>query len=148
MSAPELALLRRIADRQETEADRAELACRMRLYLEGADQGVSLDSVFALNRRPSQAPWWRSEALGRRDAAIRALARRFFPGRSVAFQAAQIYAALNIYAAGQWRFDCRNSEPPTHYFGTPRAIMFDILRCSEVILSERQLQRILSAGEN
>lgn len=148
MRPPELELLRRVAERRETEADRAEVAERFSLYLDQADQGFSLEAAFELNRRPGQAPWWRSEALGRRDAAIRALARRFFPGRSVSFQAAQIYAGLGIYAAGQWRFDCRNPEPPPHYLGTPRAIMFDILRCSDVILSERQLQRILSAGEN
>lgn len=145
---PELDLLRRVAERRETEADRAEVAERFSLYLDQADQGLSLEAAFALSCRPGQAPWWRSAALGRRDAAIRALAHRFFPGRSVAFQAAQIYDALGIYAAGQWRFDRRKSNPPAHYLGTPRAIMFDILRCSEAILSERQLQRILSAGEN
>lgn len=141
-------MLRRVADRQETEADRAEIADRVRLYLQGAEYGVSLDEAFALTCAPGQAPWWRSEALGRRDAAIRALARQFHPGRAVARQAADIHAALLIYKSGCWRFDRRNSEPPASYLGTPRAILFDILRLSEVILSERQLQRILSAGEN
>ncbi|KQQ29426.1 hypothetical protein ASF53_19535 [Methylobacterium sp. Leaf123] len=148
MSAPEIALLRRIADGRETEADRVELADRVRLYLEGADQGVSLDAAFDLDRRPGQSPWWRLEALGRRDAAIRALASRYFAGRSVALQAAQIRIALDIYASGLWRFDRRNSEPPKHYIGTPKVVLFDILRVSEKILSVRQIQRILSAVNN
>lgn len=148
MPPPELDLLRRVAGRQETEADRAELADRVRLYLQGAEHGVSLDEAFALTCAPGQSPWWRSEALGRRDAAIRTLARRYFAGRSVALQAAQVHAALDIYASGLWRFDRRNSDPPKHYLGTPKLILFDILRASDKILSVRQIQRILSAVNN
>ncbi|WP_232628888.1 hypothetical protein [Methylobacterium sp. Leaf118] len=148
MRWPELELLRRVADRRETDEDRVEIAARLQLYLETAEKGLTLDDCFGLSVCPGGSPWWRREATGRRDAALRLLARRHHGGRPVARQAAEIRAGLLRYAATAWRFDRTKSEPPSNYLGTEREIQFDILRVHEIILSERQLQRILSAGEN
>ncbi|MFG7490510.1 hypothetical protein [Methylorubrum rhodesianum] len=145
---PEVELLRRVAGQQETEADRVELAARLRLYFESAEEGITLDDCFGLRVCRGGSPWWRLETIGRRDAAVRLLARRHHNGRPVARQAAEIRAGLLRYAATAWRFDRLKAEVPFSYLGTERQIQFDILRTHEIILSERQLQRILSAGEN
>lgn len=145
---PEVELLRRVAGRQETEADRAELAARLRLYFEAAEEGATLDDCFGLRVCRGGSPWWRREIIGRRDAAVRLLAQRHHSGLPVARQATEIRAGLLRYAATAWRFDRSRSEPPVNYLGTAREIQFDILRAHETILGERQLQRILSAGEN
>lgn len=145
-SAPEVELLRRVAEQRETAADRAELAARVEFYLANASQGATLDQAFELACRPGQAPWWRSEGLGRRNAALRALGA-FYPNRTTAEVASEINRALRLYAASSWRFDRKKSTPPAEYLGTPRECMFDALKASEIIVGVRQLQRILS-GRN
>lgn len=143
MRPPEVDLLRRVAERHETEADRAELAHRVRHYLAGAEHGVNLDEAFGLACAPGQLPWWRIEALGRRNVALRALAS-YYPNRTTAEVAFEINRALRKYAASSWRFDREKSVPPAEYLGTPRECMFDALKASENIVGIRQLQRILS----
>ena len=142
MSA-EVDLLRRIAARRETEADRLILADRIRTYLQSAPDGLTLDSAFGLIARSGEHRWWRTEALRTRDAAIRALAAAFYPDRSHAKQAAEIRAALLAYRTTTWRFDRCLTEPPARYLGTAREIMFDCMRACDVVPSERQVRRIL-----
>ena len=49
---------------------------RLRDYLENARHGVSLDQALGLAVGPGETPWYTTEALAKRDAAILALAKR------------------------------------------------------------------------
>lgn len=138
----DLALLRRVAEGRETSEDRAALAGRLRVYL-SAPASVTLDGVFGLTRSARGLPWWRAEALDRRDAAIRALASRFYSGRSVASQAAAIHRVLLRYSASAWRFDRREPAPPVHYLGRADEMMFDAMRACDSVPSVRHLRRVL-----
>ena len=140
---PDLAMLRRFADGRATPADHAVLAQRIRAYLMGAPEGVSLDAVFGVARPAGVMPWWRVEALAARDARLRALAATYYGDRTAARQAVEIRSALLSYAASAWRFDRRETRPPQRYSGTRHEMMFDTLSTYDVVPSERQIRRIL-----
>lgn len=142
-SSTDIDLLRRFADGLDTSADRAALAERVRLYLTGAADGVSLDAAFGVARSAGALPWWRVAALAERDTALRALAASHYAGRPLARQANEIRSALLAYAASSWRFDRRETAPPARYLGTPHEIMFDVLKACDVVPSVRQIRRIL-----
>lgn len=143
MPRPDIGLLRRIAAGAETPADRLVLAERVRAYLHAAPAGASLDSTFGVAPAAGRLPWWRAEQLGARDAALRALAARFYPGQPVAAQAAAIRAVLIAYASSAWRFDRRDTTMPPHYVSTPREMLFDALSASEAVPSARHIRRVL-----
>lgn len=142
----DLSLLRRIAEGADTPADRAALADRLRAYLSAASGGASLDEVFGLATAAGKLPWWRAEALNTRDAALRALAARFYQGQPVARQAAGIRRSLSSYASSSWRFDRQAISPPPHYLGTEREMLFDALRACDAVPSASHLRRVLSGG--
>lgn len=141
----DIELLRRIAAGTDTPADRIVLAGRVRAYLAAAPSGESLDDAFGLTPSPGQLPWWRAEALARRDAALRALAARFYAGEPVNGQASAIHAALIRYAASAWQRDRERSSPPASYVGSPREMMFDAMRASGIVPGVRHLRRVLGA---
>ena len=49
-------------------------------YEAGAPHGARLEQALGLDLSPGEPPWWLTERRERRDAAIRQLAREFFPG--------------------------------------------------------------------
>src|SRR5687767_1830746 len=83
-----LSRFRRLAYSGVTAEDGEWLAARLRHFLERAPiDHVSLDAVFELVPGPGGEPWWRTEARGFRDTAIRALAGVLCPGKPIAERA-------------------------------------------------------------
>ncbi|KQT59979.1 hypothetical protein ASG52_19835 [Methylobacterium sp. Leaf456] len=140
----DIGLLRRVAERRESEADREALADRLRSYLDGASAGLSLDAAFGLVPGAGCIAWWRVEALAKRDAALRALAARHYDSLTVRAQASAIRATLSAYASGCWRFDRASLSAPITYIGTEREMLFDVMKARAAVPSARQIRRVLS----
>ncbi|MFQ5958311.1 MAG: hypothetical protein ACE5LF_02980 [Alphaproteobacteria bacterium] len=101
----------------------------------------------ALNLRFPQGgvPWWREEAIRVRDAALRALAERFFGDLSPCAQAHKIWTIAWRYAASAWRFDDGKADMPRAYTGTPKEYLWRAFKSGATMpLGERQLRNILA----
>jgi hypothetical protein len=59
-------------------------------YEQGAALGLTLGRALDLERVSGARPWWQTETLRRRDALIRELAGRYFPGLPARAQARAI----------------------------------------------------------
>jgi hypothetical protein len=121
--------LRRIAQRalagERLGEDSAWLAAAVARYEREAARGVTLDDAFGVATHAGCAPWWREEALARRDQALRELAGRFFGELCVSKQAEELRRLISRYATTTWlRTDRNLSEMPTGYSGTPRELLF------------------------
>ena len=140
----DIGLIRRLAARQETSHDLDLVAARFRLFLDTAPDGATLNDAFGLTPTIGGISWWRQEAFQKRDAAIRALAKAFYPNRSRREQAAQIRKAMLAYDTSAWRFDRHETNPPRNYIGTEKEMIFDALSAHGIVPSARQIRRILS----
>jgi hypothetical protein len=89
--------------------------------------------------------WWHRDALARRDALLRELAERFYPGLNRAAQARAICSAGRRYAATGWRRD-RTSGLAAGQEGTERELLFKLCWTGRFPVCARQIQTIL-AGE-
>ncbi len=90
-------------------------------------------------------PWWREEAIRKRNAALRYLAESFLDELALSMQAQEIWTAARRYAASAWRFDQDNDEMPAHYAGTPKECLWQAFKSSAPMpLGERQLRHILA----
>lgn len=144
----DLALLRRIAAGRETEADRLAIADRLRVYLAQAAAGTTLEAVFGLAAGAGQVPWWRAEALDRRDAGLRALASAFHGGRALSQQAQAIRTALAAYARAGWQSDRGRAAVSIKHIGTEREILFGILSACDAVPSVSHIRRVLSGSRD
>ena len=147
-----MAALRRIAEacragRPPAPADAQWLAERLEAYEVQAPSGETLDKVLGIATPPGGRPWWWAEARRERDRILRQLARMFYPGRTVAEQAAEIGAAALRYRTSAWRWDRHARGMPEAYWGTARGLLFEAFRAAPVPLSARQLQTILAGDE-
>ena len=90
-------------------------------------------------------PWWREEAIRKRNAALRYLAESFLDELALSMQAQEIWTAARRYAASAWRFDQNNEEMPAHYAGTPKECLWQAFKSSAPMpIGERQLRHILA----
>lgn len=139
--------MRRFAEGVETAGDREWLERRIAIYLAGAADGLRMEDAFDLSVPRGGEPWWKIEARDRRDRTLRALARRFYAGQSVAGQAAAIAVLIRRYESTAWLRDRHACEMPGHYAGTPKALLFHAFHAGVPVPSGlRQLRTILGAG--
>lgn len=139
-----LARLRRLAHRSDTEEDRQWLAEALRRYLLAADDALSLEDAFELRTPTRCQPWWRIDAISRRDIWLRALAE-FFPHASLFARAEAVGAALDRYAATRWVSEQLLAGPPRSSWATAEQCMWYALEANGgLLLSRRQLRRILA----
>ncbi|MES0076952.1 hypothetical protein [Mesorhizobium sp. M0058] len=136
--------IRRIAHGFDQPDDREWIAAALRRYLAAADDGLSIEDALELTAPARAMPWWRVDALARRDMALCELARVFYPSPSLSQRAAGVYDALARYARAEWPRDQRLESMPVHYVGTPAELLFSAMKAHPEMLSERQVTRIVA----
>ena len=102
--------------------------------------GAAFDLVFP----HGGVPWWREEAIRKRDAALRELAARFLDGHSPYAQARRIAGLVKRYAGTAWPRDRAKPRMPPYYRETPKAYIWIAFASGAAMpLSERYLRKIL-----
>lgn len=105
----------------------------------------TLEEAFGLIFPKGGVPWWREEAIRKRDAALRELADRFLSELSPSSQAQKIRTLAIRYAASAWRSDRGKQRMPSHYVGTAREwIWRAFVSGATMPICERQLRNILA----
>jgi hypothetical protein len=98
----------------------------------------------ALRVRPGQRSWATRAVLAERDNLIRAAARtRFWPNASAAEFARAFRRDLARYRDCSWRRDRCCTSCPAKHIGTATEILWQVLRVSESVLSERRLRHMV-----
>jgi hypothetical protein len=104
----------------------------------------TLNDAFGLCAPQGGVPWWKEEAIRRRDTALRELAERFHGALSVSSQAQEVRRRALRYAASAWRFDREHAAMPPRYGGTQKEYLWRAFKSGAAMpLSERQLRNIL-----
>ena len=108
-------------------------------------QHRTMEEALGLRFPQGGVPWWREEAIRKRDAALRDLADGFFADLSPCAQAQRILVIAIRYAASAWRFDCNRDRIPDHYQGKSEEYLWLAFTSGAVMPPcERQLRRILA----
>ncbi len=108
---------------------------------------ATFEEAFGLPACRGGMPWWKEERMRRRDAALRALARRLPAESSVSARAREIHTRAVRYAASAWRHDRRAGDMPRAYAGTDRELLWRAFRSGAPMpLGERQLRNIISGA--
>jgi hypothetical protein len=104
----------------------------------------SVDEALGLRFPRGGVPWWREEAIRKRDAALRELAARFCRGLSISAQARLVRALSVRYGASAWRFDRAQRVMPSRYAGGTHECLWRAFSSEAPMpISERQLRNIL-----
>jgi len=104
----------------------------------------SVDEAFGLRFARGGVPWWREEAMRKRDAALRELASRHFAGLSVSAQASAIRLLAVRYAGSTWRFDRDRQSLPDGYAGGAHEWLWRAFYSGAPMpIGERQLRHVL-----
>jgi hypothetical protein len=102
------------------------------------------DLALWLGRKLGTAAGWSGTIGEARDAALRALAQRFYPGVPVSTQAARINLLAETYSFLNWPRDRESAQVPTHYRETPDEFLWAAFKSGAPMpLSQRDLRRIL-----
>lgn len=135
---------RRCLDGEPLDHDLAEwLGDSLKGYLDRRHQ--SIGEAFGLVFPKGGVPWWREEAIRRRDAALRELAMRFYDDCSPSAQSRHIGTLAIRYAASAWRIDRTNNEMPRHYRRTAKEFLWCAFTSGAAMpIGERQLRNILA----
>jgi hypothetical protein len=99
------------------------LAAGLRRYLDAAPAGLTLEAALGLSVTAGGSPWWRTERLAARDAAIRALSRNF--AGSANARAVATGECIRRYQSAAWRCDRHNGFPSSS--DRRRELLFTIL---------------------
>ncbi len=119
------------------------LGAALKSYL--SRQHRTVEEALGLHFAQGGVPWWREEAIRKRDAALRELAGRFFSGLSPCAQAQRIWTLATRYAASAWRIDRDGDELPRRYLGTEKECLWRAFASGAAMpLGERQLRNILA----
>ena len=124
----------------------AELAAWLGISLEDFlfHRRRSLDDALGLRWPRGGVAWWMEEAIRARDAALRELARRFYPVQSVSAQARDVYNRSIRYAASAWLRDRNRGEMPAQYRGSPHEWLWHAFVSGAAMpVGECQLRQIL-----
>jgi hypothetical protein len=107
-------------------------------------QSRDLDGALGLIQAQGGIPWWREDAIRRRDLALRRLPRLVCPEAGVTLRARRIAELLRRYAGSTWRIDRTRLEMPAHYAGTAQEQIWHAFKSGAAMpLGERQLRTIL-----
>lgn len=103
-----------------------------------------LDGALGLLQAQGGIPWWRADAIRRRDAALRRLWQAVCPEAGITARARRIAELLRRYAASTWRIDREHAAMPACYAGTAQEPLWHAFKSSAAMpLGERQLWTIL-----
>ncbi len=103
-----------------------------------------LDGALGLIQAQGGIPWWREDAIRRRDAALRGLCECVCPAAGVTLRARRIAELLRRYAGSTWRIDREHAAMPAHYAGTAQEQLWRAFKSGAAMpLGERQLRTIL-----
>jgi hypothetical protein len=105
----------------------------------------TVEEALGLRFAQGGVPWWREEAIRVRDAALRELGERFFPGLSPHAQARRIWTLATRYAASAWRFDRDRTRLPDGYRGTAKEHLWRAFASGAAMpIGDRQLRNVLA----
>ena len=105
----------------------------------------TLEEALGLIFPRGGVPWWREEAIRKRDAALRYLAETFLDEVALGKQAQEIRTTAGRYGASAWRFDADKDEMPSNYAGTPKECLWQAFKSGAPMpIGERQLRNILA----
>lgn len=142
-----IARLRRIRDAAAAGMalgdDGPWLAAGLDAYLRRAPEGLTLPAALELAVPVGGAPWWRIDALARRDDALRRLAAEHYSSLPPSERAAAIGVSLRRYASTSWPRDRHFSACPSRLVGTSGELLFAIMSVSRAPMSDRQIARII-----
>ncbi len=116
----------------------------LQLYLERASHGFPIARALGLAVAPGGTPWWRREALARRDAALRRVAREHYGSLRQSDAAGAIAVGLSRYASSSWRHDRDHDRCPDRYQGQREEHFFAALKAIEDVIDKRQVLRIIA----
>ena len=104
----------------------------------------SIEHALGLRFPRGGVPWWREEAIRKRNAALRDLAARVYDGHAVSAQANRIWLLTSRYGATTWRFDRDRGEMPAAYAGTEKQYVWIAFAAGAPMpVCERHLRTIL-----
>ena len=104
------------------------------------------DEAFGLHRARGGVPWWMEEAMRHRDAALRELARRFYPSISISAQAREIHKLAVRYASSAWLRERDIETLPAGSEGTRRQWLWLAFKSGALMpIGERQLRNVLGS---
>ncbi len=108
------------------------------------EPGTPIGEALGLRFARGGVPWWKEEAIRKRDAVLRELVERFFGEFTPARQAHEIATMANRYAASAWRHDREHGDMPRHYAGTRKESLWQAFASGAPMpIGERQLRHIL-----
>src|SRR5262245_46006525 len=111
-----------------------------------AHRAASIEEALGLRAPRGGVPWWREEAMRRRDSLLREFAAAFYPNRSLCAAARQIRLLSLRYASSAWRFDREQDAMPEQYRGTPKEWIWRIFKAGAPMpIGERHLRTVLGA---
>ena len=103
-----------------------------------------LDGALGLIQAQGGIPWWREDAIRRRDAALRLLWQAVCPEAGITARARRIAELLRRYAGSTWRRDRARIAMPDEYSGTAHELLWHAFKTGAAMpLGERQLRTIL-----
>ena len=105
----------------------------------------TVEEAFGLIFPQGGIPWWREEAIRKRDAALRQLAERFHGDLSPCAQARQIHTIAVRYATSAWRHDRERGDMPGRYLGSIKEYLWRAFTSGAAMpICERQMRNILA----
>ncbi len=121
----------------------AWLGDSLKSYLD--QQHQSIGEAFGLVFPKGGVPWWREEAIRKRDSALRQIAERFYGDCSPCAQSRHIGTLALRYAASAWRIDRGSDEMPGRYRGSAKEYLWCAFTSgASMPIGERQLRNILA----
>lgn len=104
----------------------------------------TIEDAMGLRFPRGGVPWWMEEAIRKRDAALRELARRFYPGLPPAGQAREIHQLAIRYACTAWLLERDAVNPRPAHEGTRWQLLWSAFKSGAAMpLGERQLRHVL-----
>ncbi len=114
-----------------------------------AHRAATIEEALGIPSLRGGVPWWREEAIRKRDALLRVLALRHFAGLTITERSREICRLARRYAESAWQLDRGREEMPQRYRNTPLELLFRAFRLSAPMpVSERHLRTILSGLEH
>jgi hypothetical protein len=104
----------------------------------------TIDEAMGLQAGRGGAASLRAQAIRNRDAALRELAGRYYPGLHLSAQARTIRMLTIHYGGMGWRRDRQLTAPPPYYADAPHELLWRAFAAGASLpISERRLRTIL-----
>lgn len=109
-----------------------------------SQQSASIDEALGIKFDRGGVPWWREEAIRKRNAALQALADYLTAASCITSASREVHKLSIRYAASAWRFDRSAETMPQHYLGTAHEHLWHAFKSGAPMpIGERQLRTIL-----